>query len=79
MATPLNFSETLHASDPRFETWNCIKNILSRLDPSNPRAHLGANALAACYARKLLARPEDAEAAYQAWTETDGRLSGAPA
>jgi MoxR-like ATPase len=77
VATPLNFSEMQHAHSSRFETWKCIKNILSRLDPRDPRARLAANALAACYARELLARPEDADAAYQAWTETDGRLSGA--
>ena len=77
VATPLNFSEMQHARNQRFETWKCIKNILSRLDPRDPRARLAANTLAACYARKVLARPEDAEAAYQAWTETDGRLSGA--
>jgi MoxR-like ATPase len=77
VATPLNFSELQHARNPRFETWKRIKNILSRLDPADPRAHLAANTLAACYARELLARPEDAEAAFQAWTETDGRLLGA--
>jgi MoxR-like ATPase len=76
IATPLNFSETLHASNPRFTTWKRIKNILSHLDPSNPRAHLAANALASCFAKKQLGRPEDAETVFAAWTETDGRLTG---
>ena len=79
VATPLNFSQTMYSRDPRFETWNCIKNIISRFDPSDPRACLGANTLAACYAKKMLVQPEEAEAAYQAWIETDGRLSGARA
>ncbi|MFP6733591.1 MAG: MoxR family ATPase, partial [Rhodospirillales bacterium] len=33
VATPLNFSETLHGGNPRFKTWNKIKDILSHLDP----------------------------------------------
>jgi MoxR-like ATPase len=76
VATPLNFSETLHARNPRFTTWKKIKDILSHLDPSEPRAHLAANALASCFAKKQLDRPEDAEAAFSAWVKTDDRLAG---
>ena len=79
VATPLNFSETLHARNPRFATWKRIKDILSRLDPNDPRSHLSANALAACYAKKQFGQPEDAETAFAAWTEADGRLSGVAA
>ena len=79
VATPMNFSETLHASRPRFATWNRIKDILSRLDPGNQRSHLAANALAASFARKQLGRPEDAETAYAAWSDTDRRLAGVAA
>jgi len=76
VATPLNFSETLHGGNPRFKTWKKIKDILSHLDPGNPRAHLAANALASCFAKKQLGRPEDAETVFAAWTETYGRLTG---
>jgi hypothetical protein len=79
VATPLNFSETLHARNPRFETWNRIKDILSRLDANEPRAHLAANALAACFAKKELGQPADADTAFAAWLETDGRLCGVSA
>ena len=76
VATPLVFSEMQHASDQRFKTWQRIKNVLSRLDPSDPRAHLAANSLAACYAKKQLDQPEDAEVAFRAWKKTDDRLHG---
>ena len=79
VATPLNFSETLHARNPRFATWQRIKDILSHLDPSDPRSHLSANALAACYAKKQFGQPEDADMAFAAWTEADTRLSGVAA
>jgi MoxR-like ATPase len=79
VARPLNFSETLHASNPRFETWNRIKDILSKLDANEPRAHLAANALAACFAKKELGQPADADTAFAAWLETDGRLCGVSA
>ena len=76
IATPPNFAETLHATDTRFQTWSRIKDLLSRLDPLNPRSNLRANALAASYARKELATPADAEAAYQAFEVTQIRLRG---
>jgi MoxR-like ATPase len=76
VATPLNFSETLHARNPRFTTWKRIKDILSHLDPGDPRSHLAANALAACFAKKQFGHPEDAETAFAAWIHADGRLSG---
>jgi len=79
VATPLNFSETLHAGSQKFLIWNRIKDILSHLDPNDPRARLSANALAACYAKKQFGSPEDADFAFGAWTEADGRLSGVTA
>jgi MoxR-like ATPase len=75
VATPLNFSETLAARNPRFTTWQKIKDILSHLDPNEPRAHLAANALASCFAKKQIGRPEDAETVFAAWTEVDGLLA----
>ena len=79
VATPVKFSETLHATNSRFRTWKQIEDILSRLDPANPRCHLAANAIAACFARKQLTSPEDAEKAFAEWTKTDMYLSGAAA
>ena len=79
LATPMSFSETLHASRPRFATWSRVKDILSRLDPGEERSHLAANALACCFARKLLEHPDDADRAFGAWVQTDGRLTGASA
>jgi MoxR-like ATPase len=79
VATPLEFSETLHARSPKFLIWKRIKDILSHLDPNDPRARLSANALAACYAKKQLEIPEDADIAFNAWMEADGRLSGVAA
>ena len=79
VATPLEFSETLHARSPKFLIWKRVKNILSHLDPNDPRARLSANALAACYAKKQFDAPEDADTAFNAWTETDRRLSGVAA
>lgn len=79
VATPLKFSESLHARNARFATWQRIKDILSHLDPDDPRARLSANALAACFAKKQFGNPEDAENAFSAWTDADGRLSGAVA
>ena len=76
VATPLKFSETVHAGKTRFATWQRIKDILSQLDPNDVRAHLSANALAACFAKKQLGNPEDADIAFGAWTEADGRLWG---
>jgi MoxR-like ATPase len=78
VATPLNFSELERAKGMRFQTWQQIKNILSRLDPAEPRANLAANALAACYAKKQLEQPEDAVEAFEAWNNADAYLLGAP-
>ena len=79
VAKPLKFSESLHASNSRFKTWNQIKNILSKLDPTKPRSHLAANALAACFAKKQLDSPEDAEKAFADWAAADAILSGVEA
>lgn len=77
IATPLQFSLTLHASQPRYAAWQRLKDILSRLDPADPRAHLCANALVALYAREKLVTTEATEAAFQGFRTADARLGGA--
>ena len=77
VATPPNFSETIHASNTRFQTWSKVKDLLSRLDPSDPRSHLRANALAAAFSRKELATPNDAEKAFQAYAAVETELKAA--
>ena len=77
VATPPNFSETLHASHARYQTWSRVKDLLSRLDPAEPRAHLRANALAAAFSRKELATPADAEEAFRAFEKTETQLRAA--
>jgi MoxR-like ATPase len=74
IATPPKFSETLHATNSRFKTWSAIRDLLSQLDPAEPRAHLRANALAAAFARKEFATPGDAEAAFLAFAAADTQL-----
>ncbi len=76
VAVPVEFSETLHAASPRFRTWKAIRNLLSRLDPAEPRAHLAANCLAAAFARGEITSAEEAEAAFGNWHEADRRLAG---
>lgn len=78
VATPANFSETLHASNTRFKTWATVKNLLSRLDPAEPRAHLHANTLAAAFARNELSTPLDAEKAFEAFASAQTHLGGSP-
>lgn len=75
IATPTVFSETLHASSTRFTTWSRLKDLLSRLDPQHPGAHLHANAMAALFARQELQTPADAVAAFDAFGEAARRLS----
>jgi MoxR-like ATPase len=77
VATPPNFSETIHASHTRYQTWSRVKDLLSRLDPAEPRAHLRANALAASFSRKELATPADAEEAFRAFEKTETQLRAA--
>ena len=77
VATPPNFSETVHASNSRFQTWSKLKDLLSRLDPAEPRSHLRANALAAAFSRRELATPGDAEQAFQAFEKTESLLRAA--
>ena len=79
VVTPLQFSEALHATSPRFKTWSEIKNLLSRLNPEDPRAHLQANAIAACFSRKEIATPEDAETVFNCFAETETALRGVAA
>ena len=52
------FSETLHASSGRYAAWQCLKDLLSRLDPRQPASHLRANALAASFAAREIPDPE---------------------
>ncbi len=59
-----DFSEALYASSPRFITWNRIKDLLSKLDPTSPADNLRANALAAAFARKELSTANDADLAF---------------
>ena len=77
IATPPTFSETIHASNSRFSTWATIKDLLSRLNPQDERAHLRANALAAAFSRRDLATPGDAKKAFQAFNRTDTQLRAA--
>jgi MoxR-like ATPase len=77
VATPPKFSETLHSSHARYRTWSTIKDLLSRLDPEEPRAHLRANALAAAFSRKEISTPQDAEQAFEAFAKTDNRMAAA--
>ena len=74
IATPPEFTESIYGASPRFKTWTRIKDLLSRLDPANPRAHLRANALAAAFSRKQLVDPSDAEAAFEAFASTETQL-----
>jgi MoxR-like ATPase len=76
VATPLNFSKVEYTSGSGFYTWRRIKDILSRLDPSKPRAHLAANAVVSCYVKDQLAQPEDADEAFRTWIEADNFLQG---
>ena len=75
LATPPAFSETLHATNPRYSTWGRVKDLLSKLNPSEPRAHLLANAMAALFAKKKLQTPQDAERAFAAFVKTDKEMS----
>jgi MoxR-like ATPase len=74
IATPPTFSETLHGSNPRYATWGRVKDLLSRLDPADARAHLQANAIAVLFSRKQLLTPQDAERAFEAFGATDRLL-----
>lgn len=71
IATPAEFSETLHASHSRYRTWGKLKDLLARLNPADPRANLQANALASLFAKKELQTPEEAERAFNAFSQTD--------
>lgn len=77
VARPVEFSESIHASDTRFQTWSKVKDLLSRLDPEDPRAHLRANALAGAFARRDITTPADAEEAFRAYGDIEDRLKAA--
>ena len=68
------FSETIHASNGRFITWNKVKSLLAGLNPKELRDNLQANTIATLFAQKKLATPEDAEAASKHFVETDKAL-----
>ena len=74
IATPVAFSEGMHASQPRYRAWQRLKNLLSKLDPEKPRDHLQANAMAALFQKRELTTEDQAERAFNAFTETDLRL-----
>ncbi len=74
VALPVEFSEKVHSRSGRFKTWQAIKNLLSRLDPAKPRAHLAGNCLAAGFARDEITSPEEADAAFHNWQDTDIQL-----
>ena len=76
LATPVVFSEALHASHSRFTTWQRLKDLLSRLDPAVPRHNLQANTLASLFSRKEITTAEAADAAFSAFEDTDRRLHG---
>ena len=76
VATPLELNMPMHASRPEYRAWQRIKDILSRLDPADPREHLCANALASCYSRKEILNPDAAETAFMAFKAADARLTG---
>jgi MoxR-like ATPase len=77
IATSAIFSEAMHTSDCRFATWTRIKDLIARLDPHKPEAHLQANALAAAFSRKEITTPQRAEEAFLAFSRTFERLHGA--
>ena len=64
----------MHASQPRYRAWQRLKNLLSKLDPEKPRDHLQANAMAALFQKRELTTEDQAERAFNAFTETDLRL-----
>jgi hypothetical protein len=74
VAAPPEFTEGLHPSNPRFQAWLKLKNLMSRLDPHEPRAHLQANAVAASFARGELSTPAEAEAAFSAFAAVEAQL-----
>lgn len=74
MVSAPEFSEALHASHTRYAAWDCLKDLLSRLDPEDARAHLQANALASLFARRQLQTPQDAQEAFDAFARADDFL-----
>ena len=74
IATSPTFSETVHHTNNRFQTWGRVKDLLSRLNPGDPRDHLLANAVVGLFASKQLQTPADAERAFAAFTAADKRV-----
>lgn len=76
IATPVAFSEGMHASQPRYRAWQRLRNLLSKLDPGKPRDHLHANAMASLFQKKEITTEDQADRAFNAFAETDRRLRG---
>jgi hypothetical protein len=74
IAVAPQFSETIHASNGRYRTWNRVKSLLAGLNPKELRDHLQANTIATLFAHKKLVTPEDAEAASKYFVQTDKAL-----
>lgn len=74
IAVAPEFSETIHASNGRFLTWNRVKSLLAGLNPQELRDNLQANTIATLFAQKKLATPEDAVLASQHFVQTDKAL-----
>lgn len=71
------FSESLHAAQPRFMTWMRVKDLLSRLDPNDARDRLHANALASAFANNELATPADGERLFIDYASAQRQLGAA--
>jgi MoxR-like ATPase len=76
---PIVFSETWHASHPRYRAWQVVKNALSRLDPLDAQAHRIANGIAAAFQRKELETEAQIHAACEDIPVTEALLFGAVA
>lgn len=76
IASPTKLNRMVQAASADYRTWQRIKDLMSRLDPAEGRAHLCANMLAACYGADELKTPDSAQAAYEAFLAIDGRLHG---
>ena len=73
------FAETLHATSSRYAAWQCLKDLLSHLDPALPPSHLRANALASSFAAHEIPDAESVKQADQDFQVTATLLrSGAP-
>ena len=74
LITTPNFSESLPTGNSRYQTWTRIKDLLAKLNPTDPRSHLQANAVACLYSKKVLQTSQDAEQAFHAFATADQQL-----